>query len=257
MAVTTAAVVGIAAGGFQAVQGFTSAATAKVAAQDAEKEATRMMSEARKRAEVNNYEGLEIPLDAYEAKFENNLAADRQAVEALQEGDSRSLAAGVGRVGAQQNAEALETQLAMGDEMFNLDKMKADSKENIKQQMVAMDVGEAKMQDQRAREQQQIRADSITSGIQGVTQIADSAASLAPLYGKSIADKRAGKMMGDANTQMKAKLAGVDINDEAAYLEWLSKQGFTRGDLKNRSTLKKNPSLGTWSGVSGTGSVFE
>jgi len=243
MAVTTAAVVGIAAGGFQAVQGFASAANAKAAAQDAEKEATRMMNEAREKAEVNNYEGLNIPLDAYEAKLENNITADRQAVEALQEGDERALAAGVGRVGAQQNLEAEQTRIDMADEMFNLDKMKSDSKENIKQQLVAMDVGEAKMQDQKAREQEQIRANSIESGIQGVTQIAGSAASLAPLYGKSTGDRRAGKMMDDPAMRMKAELAGVDLNDEQALFDFLSGQGMTGKQVRNRDQELTNESM--------------
>jgi hypothetical protein len=243
MAVTTAAVVGIASGGFQAVQGFTSAANAKSAAQDAENEATRMMNEARKRAEVNEYEKLNIPLDAYEAKFENNLAADKQAIEALQEGDSRALAAGATRVGAQQNVEAEQTRIDMADEMFNLDKMKTDAREQQKQQLIAMDVGEAKMQDQRAREQQQIRADSITSGIQGVTQIADSAASLAPLYGKNTADRRASKMIDDPAMRMKAELAGVNLNDEGALLDFLSEQGMTGRQVRNRNQGLTNESM--------------
>tara|TARA_R110000751_G_scaffold253855_2_gene353348 strand:+ start:649 stop:1413 length:765 start_codon:yes stop_codon:yes gene_type:complete len=195
MAVTTSAVIGIAAGAGNAVQGFVSASQAKNAAEKARGEATKLMNDARKRAEVNNYEGLNIPLDAYEAKFENNLAADRQAIEALQEGDSRALAAGVGRIGAQQNTEAQATRLDMADEMFGLNKMKADSKENIKQQMVAIDVGGATMADQIAYEEEQRRMKGLEAGMAGIGQVAEGVGDLAPLYGKSTADKRAGKMM--------------------------------------------------------------
>ena len=197
MAVTTSAVIGIAAGGANAVQGFMSSKDAKVAAAEARTAADKMMSDARNRAEVDEYANLSLPLDSYEAQLENNLAADRQAVEALQEGDSRALAAGVGRVGAMQAAESDATRIAMGDEMFNINKMKADSKESIKQQMIAMDVGEAKMQDQIAREEEQRRAAGMQQGFAGIGQVASGVGEMAPLYGKSMSDKRAGRLVGD------------------------------------------------------------
>ena len=199
MAVTTAAVVGIAAGAGSAIQGFVSASKNKNAMKKAEAEAERMMALARKRAEVDEYAALDIPMDAYNQKYEANLAADRQAVDALMEGDARSLAAGVGRIGAQQAAEAEQTRIAQADEMFNLDKMKADSREQIKQQLIAMDVGEAKMQDQKAREAAEARAQDIQQGFAGIGQVATGIGEMAPLFGQSMNDKRASAMMGDPN----------------------------------------------------------
>jgi len=243
MAVTTSAVIGIAAGGASAVQGFMSSKNAKVAADDARIAADKMMADARRRAEVDNYEALSLPLDAYEAQLNNNLAADKQAIEALQEGDARALAAGVGRVGAQQAAETDATRIAMGDEMFNINKMKADSKENIKQQQIAMDVGEAKMKDQIAYEEEQRRAAGLTAGFAGIGQVATGVGELAPLYGKSTGDRRAGKMMDDPAMKMKAELAGVDINDEAAFFDWLSQQGMTGKQVRKRNAAMTNESM--------------
>ena len=197
MAATTAAVIGIGSGIATSIQGFNAASKAKTAQQNADTEAKRMMMNARKRAEQNEYGELSLPLEAFEAEFEANLAADRQAVEALQEGDSRALAAGVGRVGAQQNQEARATSIAMGDEMFNMNKMKADAREQQKQQLISMDVGEAKMQDQKAREAAEARRMSIESGFQGIGQVAQGVGDLAPLYGRSMNDKRAQAMMGN------------------------------------------------------------
>ena len=197
MAVTTSAVIGIGSGIISSIKGFTDAGAARTAQQNADNEAKRMMMNARKRAEKNEYGELSLPLEAYEAEFEANLAADRQAVEALQEGDSRALAAGVGRVGAQQNQEARATSIAMGDEMFNMNKMKADAKEVQKQQLISMDVGEAKMQDQRSREAAEARRRGIEAGFQGIGQVAQGIGDMAPLYGRSMNDKRAQAMMGD------------------------------------------------------------
>jgi len=221
MAVATAAVVGIAAGGRQAVMGFMNASKQKQAAAKANAEAKKMMADARRRAETDHYEGLDVPLDAYEAENEANLAANKQAMEALQEGDARALAAGVGRVGAQTAAGTEKTRIAMGDEMANLDKMKADSKEAIKQQMIGMDVGEAKMQDQRAREAEQARAASMQSAFGGISKIASGVGDLAPLYGKSASDARSGKIYESLD---ESKLGG---KNRAEAMNLIGQQGFS------------------------------
>lgn len=197
MAVTTSAVIGIGSGIATSIKGFTDAGAARTAQQNADNEAKRMMMNARKRAEQNEYGELSLGLESFEAEFEANLAADRQAIEALQEGDSRSLAAGVGRVGMQQAAEALETRLSMSDEMFGLEKMKADAKEQQKQQLISMDVGEAKMQDQKSREAAEQRRRGIEAGFQGIGQVAQGVGDMAPLYGRSMNDKRAQGLVGN------------------------------------------------------------
>jgi len=136
MAQVTAAVLGIATSGATAVQSFVNAKKARGEASDAETAAKKFMDEARAKAEIDYFAGLALPMDSYEAKFEGNLAADQQAVQALQEGDSRNLAAGVGRIGAQQNLEAETTRIAMGEEIKDFNKMKATSKEDINQQLM-------------------------------------------------------------------------------------------------------------------------
>ena len=124
MAAVTSAVVGIASAGYSAVSGFRNAAAQKKAAKEADAAAAKAMSEAKARAEVDYFAGLSVPLDAYEAEFENQLAVSQQNVEALQEGDARNLAAGVGRVGALQNQAREKTRIDMGQDLFALDKLK-------------------------------------------------------------------------------------------------------------------------------------
>lgn len=218
MAVTTAAVVGIGTGLASAGMSFSNAAKQKRAQKKAEQDAANMMKQARRRAEIDYYEGLNVPLDAFEAEREANIAADMQAVQALQEGDARSLAAGVGRIGAQQATEAEKTRIAMADEMFNLDKMKADSKQQINQQLIGMDVGQARDAQMRARDAEEARAAMLQQGIQGIGQAAGSAASLEPLYKQSQADK---KIAGFAN-QKPANMS------DAEWVKILDSQDFTR-----------------------------
>lgn len=189
MAVTTAAVVGIATGVASTAKSFSDASKAKKAQDAANKEAARLMGDARKRAETNYFEGLQIPLDAYEKAFETTLTADRQMVEALQEGDTRALAAGAGRVGATAREGAEKTRIAMGQDLFNLDKTKAQSRENVKQQLIGMDVGAAKDAKAEAAYQEQLRASRIQQGIAGIGQVAGTIGANAALFsGKGAVD---------------------------------------------------------------------
>ena len=194
MAAVTSAVIGIASAGYSAVQGFQNAKDARDDASKAENDAKKMMDDARAKAEVDYFAGLTLPMDAYEAKFEANLAADQQALQTLQEGDPRNLAAGVGRVGAQQNLENEATRIAMGEDVERFNKMKATSKEDINQQLIEMDVASAKDLNKLRRDKEKERALSIQQGITGLSNMASSAADLAPLYGKSSADRRGAKL---------------------------------------------------------------
>jgi len=227
MAVVTAAVVGIAAAGASAAQGFKAAADAKKAAEAADKAAAKAMSEAKAKAEVDMYAGLNVPLDAYESEFENQIAGQKQAIEALQEGDSRALASGVGRVGAAQTAAGEQTRIAMGEEISDLNKMKADSKDAINQQLIGMDVAYAKEQNQRMRDAEAARAQGISQGIQGVAGVVQGVGSLAPLYGQSGADRRGSKLAKQFADQ---KPAGMT---DAQWAAKLGEQGYSRKEYKS------------------------
>jgi len=170
MGVATAMAIG--SGVASAIGGFTNAAKQKKAAKTAEKEARKSMAAARKRANERVYDMLTIPQEAYEMEYETQLQSDIQAVSALQEADSRALIGAVGKVGAQQTQEAAKTRQAMADELFNIEKMKADEESGIKQQNIALDVAEAEMADQRAYEAEQARQQALTQGFSGLTQAA-------------------------------------------------------------------------------------
>ena len=182
MAVVTAAVIGVAGAVVSATQSFQAAADAKEASSQADTAAAEAMADAKRKAEKDAYSGLAIPLDAYEAEFENNLQTQTQSVEALQEGDARGLAAGVGAIGAQATNAAEGTRIEMGEEISDLNMMKAESKDSINQQLIEMDVANAREQNQRRADADAFRAQSINPGINSVTSGLQSAASIVPLY---------------------------------------------------------------------------
>ena len=168
MAVVTATVVGIAATAASTAMSFAAASKANADGKKASDAAATAMADAKKKAQIDHYEGLSVPLDAFEAEFENNLAVAQQNTEALQEGDARALASGVGRIGAVAGAQAEDTRIAMGEQISDLQATKAESKDAINQQLIQMDVANAKEQNQIAADAAAARSASIQQGIQGI-----------------------------------------------------------------------------------------
>ena len=189
MAVTTAAVVGIAGTVGTAIMSYNQAENAQDAADKAALAAEEDMKRATGRAEIDYYEALTIPIDAYEAAFESTLATDQTSIEALQEGDSRGLAAGVGRVGALSAQRGEATRIAMGQQLSKLERDKLDSKDAINQQLIEMDVSNVREQNMRLRDAEILKANAQRQMIQSVTQGVDSIASVAPLYSKNKQDR--------------------------------------------------------------------
>ncbi len=183
MAVTTAAVVGVASSAAGTIGSFSQARKQADAAAKAERESKKAMAEARKRAEKNFYEGLQVSREAYEFAKESNLAAQQQNIQALQEGDPRNLAAGVGLVQQTADANTEKTRLLMQKDLEKNAKMKADAKDAINQDLKAMDLGYAKDQELRAKEAAQASVLAQQQGIQGVADTAMGVANLAPLFG--------------------------------------------------------------------------
>ena len=192
MAAVTAAVVGIASGVGSAVIGFKQAADQKRLAEESNRAAQEAMEEARSNIQKDFFEGLNVPLDAFEKETETNLQQQKEALTALQEGDTRQLSANIGRIGALQGDLAEKQRIAMGEELFELDKLKSESKDDINQQLVEMDVAFARDSMKQRQDALEARNTAIQSGITGISQAATSAADLVPLFGAGQNTKRAG-----------------------------------------------------------------
>jgi hypothetical protein len=185
MAVTTAAVIGVAASAGGAINSFSQSSKQGRLAEKAEAEAKRNMAAAKKKAEKNFYAGLNVSTEAYDAAFQNNLQAQTQNIQALQEGDSRNLAAGVGLVQQSSDATANATRLALQKDLEANAKMKADAKDAINQDLKKMDLGQAKDNELRAKESYAAKAQQFSQGISGVVSTMGNVAQLAPLFGKN------------------------------------------------------------------------
>ena len=189
---------------------FNQAANARRAQRKADADAARYLADARKKAEKDYFAGLNVPLDAFEAELENNLQTTTTAIEALQEGDARALAAGVGKVGAQAQQNAEDVRIDMGEQMFALDKMKAENRDDINQQLIAMDAAAAQDAAKRAADADAQVAAANTAGINSLTSGLMTGLQASPLYGKSKADRELMKALDKKGITMAEYVANPD-----------------------------------------------
>jgi len=156
--------------------GIDSMVTARRKQAEAERQNKLLMEEAKRMSEKDFYAGVNIPLDAFNKQFEETLQQQQQSLQALQEGDARSVASGVGRVGALAGEQGEKTRIALGEALYANNKMKADSKQSINQQGIDINVGMAQDESLRAkdanRQASQAMAgaqEGLASGLQGAT----------------------------------------------------------------------------------------
>ena len=187
---TVAAATGLASFGM----GLGNAAKARNAQAKAERESKLLMADAERKAEKNFYEGLNVPLDAFNAQFEQQLQQQQQGLQALQEGDARAVASGVGRVGALAGQQGEQTRIAMGEALYANNKMKADAKQNVNQQLIKMNVGQA-------ADQNMMRRDAMRQENQGMQQAMSGLGSAL-----SAGNDMVNLYQGDANTRAFGKL---------------------------------------------------
>ena len=210
MALTTATIIALGGAAVGAGMNLVQAGKARDGQKTADRAAARLMNDAKAKIQKNYYEGLKIPTEAYDQAYEANAQVQRDNIEALQQADSRTLAAGVGRVAAASNENTQQIREQQAQQMFELDKLKAEGEENMTQQLAAMDVAQAQDQAKRAAQADEqvgmLKAGAVNSVIGGIT----AAASAQELNTMSEADKALSKTYKDNEALFKAQ--GIDRN---------------------------------------------
>tara|TARA_R110002050_G_scaffold3258_6_gene17269 strand:+ start:444 stop:1274 length:831 start_codon:yes stop_codon:yes gene_type:complete len=210
MALTTATIIALGGAAVGGGMNLIQAGKARDAQRDADKAAARLMNDAKAKLQKNFYEGLRIPTEAYDQAYEANAQAQRENVEALQQADARTLAAGVGRVGALSNQNTQQIRAQQAQEMFELDKFKRGAEEDMTQQLAQMDVAQAQDQAKRAAQADEqvgmLQAGAANAVIGGIT----SAAQAQELNTASKEDKAFAKTFKDNEALFKAE--GIDRN---------------------------------------------
>jgi hypothetical protein len=92
----------------------------------AERAATKARLEQQRIQGQNFFEALQVPTAAYDRATREITAQQQQATSALQEGDPRQLAGGLGRIGAVAGELEADTRDAMSKDLFELGKLQAE-----------------------------------------------------------------------------------------------------------------------------------
>ena len=169
--------------------GIDSMITARRKQAQAERQNKLLMEQAKKMAEKDFYAGVNVPLDAFNKQFEETLQQQQQSLQALQEGDARSVASGVGRVGALAGEQGEKTRIALGEALYQNDKMKADSKQAINQQGIDINIGAAQDQSLMARDADRQANQAMAGAQEGLVSGLQSGAGLIPGYLQGRQDK--------------------------------------------------------------------
>ena len=197
---------------------FGQAAKQRKAAQRAADKSAAMMREAEKKLKMNMYEGLNVPLDAYEKQREMSVLGSQTAMQALQEGDPRNLAAGVGAVGQVASLADEKMRIGLAEDLYKNREMKADKRAAIQEQLVNMHLGQAKQFKQEEQDATEAANAAVIAGVQGIGEAASIGASATPLFGKG----KTSKQVADISTSLKTQDRFKDY-DESQIRSIISK----------------------------------
>jgi len=211
--------------------GIDSMITARRKKAEAERKSEQLMAEAKRMSEKDFYAGVNVPLDAFNKQFEETLQQQQQSLQALQEGDARSVASGVGRVGALAGEQGEKTRIALGEALYANNKMKADSKQSINQQGIDLNIGAAQDQSLMAKDASRQMNQSMAGAQAGLTSGLQSAAGMIPTYLEGRSDKLTSDLMNQiAGMEEFADFlpSDFDANNEA------SRKIFSDNDVFNK-----------------------
>ena len=233
---------------------FGQAAKQRKAQEKAERESQALMQQARDRMQTRFFEQLQLPTEAYDRQFRENTAQQKQSLQALQESDPRTLAAGVGKVAAAGVAGNQLLQEQMSKELFELQKLKAEEQRLINEELVGMDVGEAASQNLMARDAGAASTQALQSGVLGVGQATKTASGLIKDYTMNKDDRQASRAFDKLNDAQKKRLGIENMTKDDFVNKFSGKVNnkmFKDDDLFNYLNNFINPSVVNSLGTSG------
>jgi len=197
MAVVTGTVIG-AVGTLTSVGMNLSAAAQQSKAQSAAEQAA---ADAAAKAEAEYQRefagGVQLPMEAYQQAGREGTAQQMQALQALQESDTRSLAAGVGKV----QAAATEAQTGITEQMrqdlFSLESAQMQEKMSNRDQIARMNEERAMGAQKAAANAQAAKTAAITGAISGVASLGEQVVKAAPLFKEKKEEDLSGVTIGN------------------------------------------------------------
>jgi hypothetical protein len=204
--------------------------SARKAQREAERQAEIALNQAKQKIEVNRQEGVQIPLDSYELAMRENTAQQMQALEGLREADQRTLAAGVGKLGAIGTSATEAERQRMQADIYNRDQMIASEEANIDRALTQISLQEAAGAQQAAADREQMAARQFSSAVKGAGNIATSLYQMQDLYGSRQTEL-------DAAKALQKQGMYEDMNTRQARRAMLRDDNFSKQDISNLASF--------------------
>ena len=255
-AATIASGVGVAATVGTTAMSFANAGKQRKLMKEAEEAAGTAMAEARKKLTVNVYDKLAIQKEPYELQREAMLSQGAQAIQAGVVSE-RGAAATAGRVQMAANEGQAGIRSAMGQDMQQLEMLSAQEDARNRDIGVQLDLEEVAGAQLAAANAQELGAQSMQQGFQGVTSLTSQLADAVPLFDKSASAvqikgmERVGKRQGFDAAGVQDRIASIgmvgDVDfskvsgmDRGDFLEFMEGQ-----DAETLKNIKNKLGLGT------------
>lgn len=187
---TIAAGVGLATTAATTGMSFAQAGKQKKAMRQAERDADEAMQAARKKLEVNVFDQLSIQKEPFELEREALLSQGAQAIQSGVESE-RGAAATAGRIQMAQQEGQAGIRSAMGQELQGLERLSAQEEGRLRDIGVQLDLEEVAGAQLAAANAQELQAQAMQQGFEGVTSLAGQLAESAPLFERNRAAEKA------------------------------------------------------------------
>ena len=174
-----------------------------------------------KEAESDVGETVKLP-DGLEKYFS---VTQLEAIQALQEGDPRALAAGVGGIGQVASLADEKMRIGLAQDLYANREMKADKAAAINEEVINMNLGQAKQFGQEAQVAKEARNEAIISGISSLGQAAATASDAAPLFGKG----KTNRQIADISSNLKSRENFGDFDE--SQIQSILKNKATREEI--------------------------
>lgn len=254
---TIAAGVGLATTAATTGMSFAQAGKQRKAMRQAERDADEAMQAARKKLEVNVFDQLSIQKEPFELEREALLSQGAQAIQAGVESE-RGAAATAGRIQMAQQEGQAGIRSAMGQELQGLERLSAQEEGRLRDIGVQLDLEEVAGAQLAAANAQELQAQAMQQGMEGITSMASQVASFAPLYEKSASARQMGKLerqglrqqdlsAGDIQSKISkfGNVGGVDFSQVAGMNRMQYQDFLSKVDPNTLSLLRQNLGLGS------------
>jgi len=181
---TIAAGTAVAATAATTAMSFAQAGKQRKLMRQAEAEADKAMQEARKKLGANVFDQLAIQKEPFELQREAMLSQGAQAIQAGVESE-RGAAATAGRIQMATNEAQAGIRSAMGQELQQLEMLSAQEEGRLRDIGVQLDLEEVAGAQLAAANAQELQAQAMKQGMEGVTSIGSQLAKQAPTFEKT------------------------------------------------------------------------